>query len=118
VLLRLWQAHVEWLESFAHHHHAGYRAVNVDITAFYRPQLKSCLSKHYYAPAGKALPAIIMGLVGVTGSLQGQRLAVPREILRVVPEDPCERSATQLTAYKSPCSNGSAASLLPMKLPS
>lgn len=92
VLLRLWQAHVEGLEGFAYHHHGGYRAVNVDITAFYRPQLKGCPSKHYYAPAGKALPAVIMGLVGVTGSLQGQRLAVPREILRVVPTDPSEPS--------------------------
>jgi hypothetical protein len=92
VLLRLWQAHVEGLEGFAYHRHAGYRAVNVDITAFYRPQLKRCPSKHYYAPAGKALPAVILGLVGVTGSLQGQRLAVPREILRVVPEDPREHS--------------------------
>lgn len=92
VLLRLWQAHVEGLEGFAYHSHAGYRAVNVDITAFYRPQLKSCPSKHYYAPAGKALPAVIMGLVGVTGSLHGQRLAVPREILRVASQDPGEAS--------------------------
>lgn len=91
-LLRLWQAHVEGLEGFAYHQHAGYRAVNVDITAFYRPQLQACPSKHYYAPAGKALPAVILGLAGVTGSLQGQRLAVPREILRVVPKDPSEAS--------------------------
>jgi len=92
ILLRLWQTHIEGLEDFGYHRHAGYRAVNVDITAFYRPQLKNCPSKHYYAPAGKALPAVIMGLVGVTGSLNGQRLAVPRDILRVSPKDPSEKS--------------------------
>ena len=82
-LLRLWQAQIEELPQWRYHQHGGYRAVSVDITAFYRPQLKECPSKHYYPPAGKALPAVIMGLVAVSGSLNGQRLAVPREILRV-----------------------------------
>jgi hypothetical protein len=91
-LLRVWQAHVEGLPEWRAHRHGAYRAVNVDITAFYRPQLKDCPSQHYYAPAGKALPAVIMGLVGVTGSLNGQRLALPREIMRVSLKDPSEKS--------------------------
>ncbi len=91
-LLRLWQEHIEGLPGWRYHQHAGYRAVNVDITAFFRPQLKNCPSKHYYAPAGKAMPAVIMGVVGSTGSLNGQRLAVPREFLRVEPDDPSEKS--------------------------
>lgn len=90
VLLRLWQVHIEGLPGWQYHEYAGYRAVSVDITAFFRPQLKNCLSKHYYAPAGKALPAVIMGVVGTTGSLHGQRLAVPREFLRVKLNDPSE----------------------------
>ena len=92
VLLRLWQAQIEGLPGFRYHWHAGYRAVGVDITAFYRPQLKGLESKHYYAPAGKALPAVIIGVVGVTGSLNGQRLAVPRDFLRVAVDDPSEKS--------------------------
>lgn len=88
VLLRLWQVHIEGLSCWHYHQHDGYRAVSVDITAFYRPQLKDCPSKHYYAPAGKALPAVIIGVVGVTGNLHGQRLAVPREFLRVKLNDP------------------------------
>jgi len=60
-LLRIWQGYIEGLES-----------------------------KHYYAPAGKALPAVLIGLVGMTGNLNGQRLAVPREILRVSADDPSE----------------------------
>jgi hypothetical protein len=91
-LLQIWQTQIEDLPTWRYHRHGGYRAVNVDITAFYRPQLANCPSKHYYAPAGRALPAVIIGLAGVTGSLNGQRLAVPREIMRVTPQDPSEKS--------------------------
>ena len=90
-LLRLWQAQIEELPQWRYHQHGGYRAVSVAITAFYRPQLKDCPSKHYYPPAGKALPAVIIGLVGVSGSLNGQRLAVPREILPVKSHDRSEK---------------------------
>ena len=89
-LLRIWQGYIEGLEGWQYHVHGGYRPVGVDITAFYRPQLQGLGSKHYYAPAGKALPAVLIGLVGATGSLNGQRLAVPREILRVAPDNPTE----------------------------
>jgi hypothetical protein len=92
VLLPLWRGYIEGLPGWHYHEHEGYRAVPVDITAFFRPQLKDCPSKHYYAPAGKALPAIIIGMTGTTGSLNGQRLAVPRDFLRVTPKDPSEKS--------------------------
>ena len=76
----------------------------VDITAFYRPQLQEVKSKHYHAPAGKALPAVLIGLVGATGSLNGQRPAIPREILRASADDPSEaalkRSLLQQVARK------------------
>jgi len=89
-LLRIWQGYIEGLKGWQYHVHDGYRPVAVDITAFYRPQLQGLESKHYYAAAGKALPAVLFGLVGATGSLNGQRLAVPREILRVSSDDPSE----------------------------
>ncbi len=89
-LLRIWLGTIEGLEGWQYHVHGGYRPVAVDITAFYRPQLQEVESKHYYAPAGKALPAVLIGLVGATGSLNGQRLAIPREILRVSADDPSE----------------------------
>ena len=91
VLLRLWQAHIEGLPQWRYHQHGGYQAVSVAITAYYRPQLKDCPSKHYYPPAGKALPAVIIGLVAVSGSLNGQRLAVPREILQAKSHDRSEK---------------------------
>ncbi len=92
VLLPLWKGYVEGLSGWHYHEFDGYRAVSVDITAFFRPHLKDCPSKHYYAPAGKALPAVIIGMIGVAGSLNGQRLAVPRDFLRAKPKDPSEKS--------------------------
>ena len=92
VLLPLWRGYIEGLPGWHYHEYEGYRAVSVDITAFFRPQLKDCPSKHYYAPAGKALPAVIIGMTGVAGSLNGQRLAVPRDFLRITPKDPGEKS--------------------------
>lgn len=92
VLLPQWRGYIEGLSGWHYHQYEGYRAASVDITAFFRPQLKDCPSKHYYAPAGKALPAVIIGMIGVAGSLNGQRLAVPRDFLRVKPQDPSEKS--------------------------
>ena len=88
ILLRVWRSQIEAHPAWHYHRHGGYRAVSVDITAFYRPQLQGCPSKHYYAPVGKALPAVIIGLVAVTGSLNGQRLALPQEVMRVSKKDP------------------------------
>jgi len=89
-LLRSWQRYVEGMEGWAVHRHEGYRALAVDITAFFRPALKNCPSKHYHPQAQRALPAIIMGLVGEVGEIGGQRLACPRWIERVHPKDPSE----------------------------
>jgi hypothetical protein len=91
VLLRLWQAQIEGLAGFQYHRHGGYQPVSVDITAIFRPQLKGWQGKHYYPPAGKALPSVPFGVVGATGSLNGQRLAVPWAFLRVDKQDPGEQ---------------------------
>jgi hypothetical protein len=36
-LLRVWQSYVEGLAGWVAHRHAGYRALTVDISAFFRP---------------------------------------------------------------------------------
>jgi len=69
----------------------GYQAVAVDVTAIWRPTLKNCPSQHYHPSAGRALPAVIIGLAGEVGRLNGQRLAVPRRIERVHPHDGSEQ---------------------------
>lgn len=61
-------------------YHGGYCALAVDLTGFGRPRLKNCPTKHYDHQAGKALPAIILGLIGRVGQVGQQRLALPLDI--------------------------------------
>jgi len=90
VLLRLWQAHIEGLPGWQVHRYEGYRVVTADVTAFWRPALKDCPSKHYHPAANRALPAVIFGIVGEVGEIAGQRVACPRAFERVHPKDPRE----------------------------
>jgi len=62
--------------------------VAVDVTGFWRPRLRGCPTSHYHAEAGRALPAIPVGLVARVGSAGGQRLAVPLAFVRADPADP------------------------------
>jgi hypothetical protein len=68
--------------------HGGYHPVAVDVTAFFRPQLRGCPTTHYRAEAGKALPAIPLGVLGPVGRVGTQRLALPRAFVRADPADP------------------------------
>ena len=70
--------------------HGGYSAVAVDLVGFYRPRLKKCPTKHYDHQAGKALPAIVLGILGRVGKVGSRRFLLPLEILRVAPENPSE----------------------------
>lgn len=70
------------------HTYAGYHPVAVDTTGFWRPRLVDCPTKHYSGSAGKAVPAIPLGLVSRVGSVQRQRVALPLTIVRADPTDP------------------------------
>jgi Transposase DDE domain len=70
-LLARWADQVRREERWQPRTHEGYHPVPVDVTAFWRPRLRDCMTTHYQAEAGKALPAIPVGLVG------GTRLALP-----------------------------------------
>jgi len=82
-LIQGWRDYVTALPGWEPHAHEGYRPIPVDITAFWRPQLKNCPSKHYHPMARRAVPAIIIGMIGDVGHLGEQRLALPRCLLRV-----------------------------------
>jgi hypothetical protein len=90
LLLRLWQKHVEGLPDWHVHRYEGYIPVSLDVTAFWRPSLKTCPSKHYHPAANRALPAVIFGITSQVGDLNGQRVALPRSFERVHPQDPKE----------------------------
>jgi len=91
VLLRLWRRQIERMAGWQEHRHEGYRAIVADITAFWRPTLQGCPSKHYHPQANRALPAVIMGIVGRVGEIGGQRIACPQAFERVHPKDPGEK---------------------------
>ena len=87
-LLARWQALVATEGRWQAHTHGGYHPVGVDVTGFWRPQLQGCPTRHFHAEAGKALPAILVGLIGRVGSVGGQRLALPLAFVRADPADP------------------------------
>jgi hypothetical protein len=90
IILRLWQEQIEGLPGWRVNRHEGYRAITVDVTAFWRPALRKCPSKHYHPAANRALPAVIFGVIGEVGQIGGQRLACPLAFERVHPKDPSE----------------------------
>jgi hypothetical protein len=69
--------------------------VAADVTAFWRPTLKGCPSKHYHPAANRALPAVIFGIHGAVGDLAGQRMALPRGFVRVELREGSEKKLWQ-----------------------
>jgi hypothetical protein len=90
LLIALWRRHVEGLPAWKRNEYEGYKPVVADVTAFWRPTLKNCPSQHYHPAAGRALPAVILGVVGQVGEINGQRIALPQAFERVYPTDASE----------------------------
>ena len=91
--------HVEGLPEWKRHEYEGYKPVVADVTAFWRPSLKNCPSKHYH-PAAGVLSAVIFGVVGQVGEINGQRMALPQAFERVHPQDPSEKRLWQNDSQK------------------
>jgi hypothetical protein len=91
-LLAQWRSVVEQEQRWRAHEHEGYRPVAVDLTGFWRPRLRGCPTTHYDGRAGKALPAIPIGLVARVGSVGTQRLGLPLAFVRADAADPSEAS--------------------------
>ncbi len=87
-LLAQWREIMAAESRWQMHTHGGYHPVGVDVTAFWRPRLQGCPTSHYSAEAGRALPAIPLGLIGRVGSVGGQRLALPLALVRADAADP------------------------------
>ena len=88
-----WKQTVEKEGNFQPHSHEGMRPVPVDLVGFFRPRLEGCATKHYTSQANKALPAIVFGMVGATGSVGKSRYCLPRLF---VPMQPGETSEADL----------------------
>src|SRR5439155_16135869 len=86
-LLAAWQCVVQDDGRWQAHRHGGYRPVACDLTGFWRPRLHGCMTKHYCAQAGKALPAIPLGITARIGAVGPQRLAMPCLLVRAQADD-------------------------------
>lgn len=80
--LSAWVRYVTEQGQWQEHTYEGYRPKAIDLTAYWRPTLRGLKSKHYYPPAGKALPAVVMGLACRVGSVNGQRVALITDVIR------------------------------------
>ena len=94
-ILALWREQVKAQPGWQEHRYEGYLPVTIDVTAFWRPALKGCPSKHYHPGANRALPAVIFGIEGSVGECNGHRLALPRAFERVHPQDTSEKRLWQ-----------------------
>lgn len=101
VLLVNWETAVLGDGRWQPRYHGGYCALPLDITAFWRPRLKNCPSKHYDHRAGKALPAVILGIIGRVGQVGPQRLLLPLGILRIDPKQPDESGLVSALVTKA-----------------
>src|SRR4030095_15639271 len=81
-LLEAWEQLVREEKAFRAHQYGGYRPVACDLVGFFRPRLQDCATKHYSSAAGKALPAIPLGIAARVGTVGTQRLAVPCLLVR------------------------------------
>src|SRR5436190_3517327 len=91
-LLARWAAAVAAEGRWQPQAHGGYHPVAVDVTGFWRPRLRGCPTTHYHAEAGKALPAIPVGLIARVGRVGEQRLALPLALVRADPAEPSPRA--------------------------
>jgi hypothetical protein len=81
-LLEKWQKHVKKEEKWQAFRHAGYTIKSVDLSAYWRPKHQKVNSKHYDTQAGKALKAVVFGLIGQVGKVGEQRIALLTDLLR------------------------------------
>jgi hypothetical protein len=89
-LITAWSEYVAVQGLWQEHEHDGYRGVAVDLTAFWRPRLQGWLGKHFHSVAGRALPAVSVGVVVRIGQMGLQRVPLLKNLVRIDWEKPDE----------------------------
>lgn len=89
-LLTAWNAYVHQQGLWQPARYGGYVPLAVDLTAYWRPTLRGWLSKHFHALAGKARPAVVLGLIARVGRVAGQRVALLTQLIRSDAREPSE----------------------------
>ncbi len=60
----------------------GYRIAPVDFTAYRRAAVKMLKAKAYVSDTGKAVSAVPIGMIGTVGQVNGQRMALLKNIVQ------------------------------------
>ena len=85
-LLESWQIYVASQNQWRGRRYEHYRVLSVDITGFWRPHLQGWLGKHYHHLAQKALPAVVVGVIVISGEVGSQRIPLLRRLVRCQPQ--------------------------------
>jgi len=85
-MLESWQVYVASQNQWRVRRHEHYQALSVDITGFWRPHLQGWLGKHYHNLAQKALPAVVVGVMVISGQVESHRIPLLRRIVRCQPQ--------------------------------
>lgn len=90
-LIETWQVYVKSENNWQEKRYEGNRVVSIDMIGFWRPKLKGWAGKHYHSIAGKALPAVVFGVMAVSGRIDEKRIPLLNGIIRC----PAEQSEAQ-----------------------
>ena len=85
-LLEQWQIYVNSQNQWCARRFEHYRVLSVDMTGFWRPRLKGWLGRHYHNLAQKALPAVVFGVMVISGQVGSHRIPLLRRIVRCQPQ--------------------------------
>ncbi len=85
-LLENWQVYVASQNQWRARRYERYRVLSVDITGFWRPHLQGWTGKHYHNLAQKALPAVVVGVIIISGQVGTHRIPLLRRLVRCQPQ--------------------------------
>ena len=85
-LVETWGVYVASENDWRENRYEGLRVLSVDLTGFWRPRLQGWLGKHYHSVIGKAMPAVVFGVIIISGQVHGKRIPLLRKIVRCQPD--------------------------------
>ncbi len=85
-MLAMWAVYVASQNQWRPRRYGGYSVLGVDITGFWRPKLQGWQGKHFHSLAQRALPAVVLGVMTLSGEVENQRIPLLRRLVRCQPD--------------------------------
>lgn len=85
-LVEAWGVYVASENEWRENRYEGLRVLSIDLTGFWRPRLQGWLGKHFHSAIGKAMPAVVFGVIITSGQVHGKRIPLLRKIVRCQPD--------------------------------